>query len=272
MWQNGNAAVHAARRLPLGPVGRERLVDLAPVGQPDVDRASPRRLPRGLQEALGVTHNEILLTRAAMSSVRALSHKTFGVPDVEAAHFLAGGKYSQHEHALAQQTQARAQADRGFMEKWKAGDPAAKRLMWAVSAVLAAGVESRAMKFVTTFANPDTGEERVIVVDLDDKPEADPATDYMLPRSFSLAPMRSRQWALRMSPTQSEGSICNDAVGGQFRGSGDRVVRGGVILVDCDRTAFDQDSAREFTLPPCCRRAYAACGREMVGDISKAAR
>ncbi len=56
-----DAAVHAPAGLPLqlGLAGN-RLVDLAPVAEPHVDRAPGRRLPRRVQEALGVSHDALL--------------------------------------------------------------------------------------------------------------------------------------------------------------------------------------------------------------------
>ncbi len=51
-----DAAVHAASRLRSDVLGPEVLVDLVPVLDPDVDRASPRQLTRGRQETLGVRH------------------------------------------------------------------------------------------------------------------------------------------------------------------------------------------------------------------------
>ena len=66
---------------------------------------------------------------------------TFGVPDNDIAHALADGKYSAKEYALAQRVQAEALSDKNFVEKWKAGNPKAQRIMWACSAVLAAGID-----------------------------------------------------------------------------------------------------------------------------------
>ena len=58
-----DAAVHAPARLPLQAAGRERLVHLAPVPQPQVDRAPDRGLAGRGQETLRVSHDRPL-TRA----------------------------------------------------------------------------------------------------------------------------------------------------------------------------------------------------------------
>jgi hypothetical protein len=56
-------------------------------------------------------------------------------------YFLKGGQYPKSEFEVAQRTQARAFAEPQFMQRWKDGDPQAKKLMLRISAVLAAGVD-----------------------------------------------------------------------------------------------------------------------------------
>ncbi len=53
----GDAAVHAARPLAHGLVFGERLVDLAPVPEPDRHRATRRQLPVVLEEPRGLSHD-----------------------------------------------------------------------------------------------------------------------------------------------------------------------------------------------------------------------
>jgi hypothetical protein len=71
---------------------------------------------------------------------------TFGVPKDQAEYFLRGGKYPEAEYRLAEQTRDRCLADPEFMERWRGGDPRAKRMAWAWSDFPSSGFDSNTQR------------------------------------------------------------------------------------------------------------------------------